>query len=192
MNKELRTEEGANEKLNLRKEIFSWLETILISVIAVALIITFVARMMRIDGISMEPTLYDQERVITLTPYGGFKHNDIVVIRRKGKSVLVKRVVALAGDTVDIDYDHNRLIVNGEPVEEPFTQEAMQEVPSIRLPAVVPEGCVFVLGDNRNHSSDSRDPDNGMIDERNIFGKVVFRVWPLSRWGKVDAEDYTY
>lgn len=190
----LEVTEEVEEEFSLKREIFGWVESILVAIIVVALIITFVGRMMTVDGTSMLPTLLNGERIITTPLYTELEHNDIVVIRRKGDKPLVKRVIALAGETVDINYETHTVTINGEEVDQPFINGEMM-IPTyrtIRFPAVVPEGHVFVMGDNRNHSLDSRSEEVGMIDERNVFGKAICRVWPLDKIGSIDTEDYTY
>ncbi len=173
------------EEFNLKKEIFSWIETLVISLIAVALIITFVGRMMRVDGSSMEPTLHHGDRIITTSIHGDYEYNDVVVIRRKDDTSLVKRVIALSGDKIDINFDTGSVYVNDKLLTEDFINETTELSLGFKGPMVVPEGHVFVMGDNRNHSDDSRDKKIGMIDERNIFGKVIFRIFPLNKMGKI-------
>ncbi|MFZ2537743.1 MAG: signal peptidase I [Oscillospiraceae bacterium] len=174
------------QEFNLKKEIFSWIETLVISLIAVALIITFVGRMMRVDGSSMEKTLHHGDRIITTSIHGDYKYNDVVVVRRKGDTPIVKRVIALSGDKIDINFETGSVYVNDKLLSEPFINEITKNPINFDGPVVVPEGHVFVMGDNRNLSDDSRNAKIGMIDERNIFGKVIFRLFPLSKMGKID------
>jgi len=187
--------ESGDEKqppFDWKQELTGWLETLVAAIVAVALISTFVGRMMRIDGESMTPTLLDGERVITVSLYGELHHNDIVVIRRKSARPLVKRIIGLPGDQVDIDFSAHTVSVNGQVLDEPFINEPTERHFDVEFPVTVPEGFYFVMGDNRNYSDDSRHSEIGMIDKRNIFGKAVFRVWPLSRFGKIDPADYAY
>ena len=188
------SEKDEKESFSLKREIFSWVEAIAGAIIVVALIITFVGRPILVDGHSMETTLMNNDRIVTTPLYLSLKHNDIVVVRRKGDLPLVKRVIALEGETVDFNYSKGEVTVNGKALTEPFLPEAMREpvYRTLTFPATVPEGFVFVMGDNRNNSDDSRDPAIGMIDKRNIMGKALFRIWPTDKMGKIDANDYTY
>ena len=174
------------EKFDLKKEIFTWVETLIISLIVVTIIITFVGRIVTVNGISMEPTLHGGDRIITTSIHGDYQYNDIVTIRRKDDTALVKRVIALEGDTVDIDFETGSVYVNGMLLDEPFINEPTFNPIHFREPVVVPEGHVFVMGDNRNHSDDSRSSKIGMIDERNIFGKVIFSIYPFDNIGKIE------
>lgn len=184
--------QDAGKKLNLKREIFSWLEALIGAVIIVGLIITFIGRPILVSGHSMENTLMDQDRIIITPLYWELKHNDIVVVRRKDDIPLVKRVVGMAGDTIDFDWGTGVTLLNGEPLEEPFIREPMTEprYPTIDFPVTVPEGYIFVMGDNRNNSSDSRSQDIGLVNLQEVMGKAVFQIWPLSRFGLL--EDYTY
>lgn len=181
------TETEEKPGVRLESELLGWLESIVISVIVVALLITFVGRIVVVDGHSMERTLLDQERIVTTPLYTGLERGDIVVIRRKDDTPLVKRVVAVAGETVDIDYADDFVVINGERLEESYINGSMNtpDYKMLEFPLEVPEGYIFVLGDNRNHSSDSRSVEIGLIDTRNVFGKAVFRVWPLDKMGAI-------
>ena len=183
------------KKFNLKSEIISWLWTIGIALAIVFVINTFVARVMTVEGESMTNTLQNGERIITTSLYGELKHNDIVVIRRENDVPLIKRVIAVEGDTIDIDYDTGTVYVNGEPLDEPFIREKMAYIDyrdgNTQLPLTVEEGHIFVMGDNRNGSLDSRCATIGQIDVKDVFGKAIFRIWPLDRFGSIEP-DYTY
>ena len=178
-------------KERIEKELLSWLETILIAIAAVALMVTFIGRLMQVDGSSMEPTLHDGERLITTPLYGRLKQGDIVVIRRKDGHPIVKRVVGTPGDVVDIDFSAHEVRINGELLDEPYIKEPTERSFDVEFPITVPEGAYFVMGDNRNNSDDSRHSTIGMIDQRNIFGKAVLRVWPFEAFGGLDVPSRT-
>ena len=181
-------EEAPQEKkTSFKRELLGWIEAIVGAVIIVALIITFVGRPILVSGMSMENTLMDQERIIITPLYGSLKRGDIVVVRRGSDTPLVKRVIALGGDTIDFNWDKREVLVNGEVQHEPYIREetALPVYPILDFPATVPEGYVFVMGDNRNNSLDSRSVEVGMIDTKNVMGKAVFCIWPLNKMGLI-------
>ena len=100
-------------------------------------------------------------------------------------SPIVKRVIATKGDTVDIDFSTGTVSVNGEVLEESYIAEPTTTQYDITFPQTVPEGCIFVMGDNRNHSTDSRYGQLGMVDTRYVIGKVLMRIFPFREIGTV-------
>ena len=97
----------------------------------------------------------------------------------------MKRIIAMGGDTVDIDFDMGQVTVNGEVLDEPYISAPTQQSFDVEFPLTVPEGQVFLMGDNRPHSTDSRSSQVGFVDERSILGKVLFRIAPFNRLGKI-------
>ena len=91
----------------------------------------------------------------------------------------------MAGDTIHIDFQNGIVYRNGEALDEPYTAEPTYLYESVDFPVTVPEGCLFVMGDNRNNSKDSRDTDIGFVDVRDVLGKVVFRLSPLNKIGVI-------
>ena len=150
------------------------------------LLFTFVFHIVTVDGTSMLPTLEHMDRLviqqICYTPQRG----DIVVVTKKTQAdgPIIKRVVGVEGDLIDIDFESGVISVNGAPLHEDYISEPIHRKGNISFPQVVPEGCVFVLGDNRNASHDSRWMDVGMVDNRYVLGKVLFRLYP--HFGNVD------
>ncbi len=177
----------AEGRVRVEREVLSWLETILAAIALVALVVTFAGRLMMVDGSSMNPTLLDGERLITTPLHGKLKRGDIVVIRRQDGHPIIKRIIGVPGDEVHIDFDRHLVYVNGELLEEPYIKEPTESSFDVEFPVTVPEGCYFVMGDNRNKSDDSRHSTIGMIDRRNIFGKAVLRIWPLDSFGGLDG-----
>ena len=182
-------EEG-EKKINWKAELISWLWTIGIAFAIVFVVNTFIARVVNVDGASMLPTLEHGERIITTPLYGELQRGDIVVIHRENDTAIIKRIVAVAGDTVDIDYGTGTLYVNGEAVDEDYISAPMQYVSyqggNTALPLTVEDGYVFVLGDNRNVSLDSRAAELGAVEEKEVFGKAIFRIWPFDKFGTIE------
>lgn len=155
----------------------------LITVAAVAILVaTLWMPVLQIYGSSMNETLQDGDIVLSVKD-SRMDSGDIVAFYYNNK-ILVKRVIAQAGDWVNIDSDGN-VYVNGMPLEEPYiTNKALGEC-DIELPYQVPENRVFVMGDHREVSVDSRSATVGCVAEEQIVGKLVFRAWPLTGFGKI-------
>lgn len=153
----------------------------LITVAAAAVLVaTLFLPVLRIYGTSMTPTMTDGDIVVSVKS-GTFQRGDIIAFWFNNK-ILVKRVIAQPGEWVDIDGDGN-VSVKGEPLDEPYlTEKALGEC-DIGLPYQVPEGRVFVMGDHRATSSDSRSSAVGCVAEEQIVGRLVFRIWPLNGFG---------
>ena len=167
------------------REICDWVESGMIAVICVVLLFTFIARISDVDGVSMQPTLEHQDRLVITRLGLGPSQGDIVVVTLPGREdePYVKRVVATGGQTIDIDFESGQVFVDGRLLYEPFLREPTFLNAGMPFPQTVPYGHVFILGDNRNNSRDSRDLTIGMVDERNILGRAVFRVFPFQRAG---------
>ena len=181
----------------IKKDVFEWLEIAVVCVIFLVLLLTLTFRVVNITGESMENTFYGKERIIISNLFYNPEYGDVVVISRNmdnssdevAKQPLIKRVIATEGQTVDIDFDKGVVYVDGEALVESYTKTPTNLRYDIKFPVTVPEGCVFVMGDNRNKSIDSRSSTigvNGMIDERYILGKAIFRIYPFSRAGSLE------
>ena len=156
---------------------------ILIVVAAVTVLIAvLLLPILRIYGQSMNSTLSSGELVVSVKG-ASFKSGDIVAFYYNN-NILVKRVIANSGDWVDIDLDGN-VYVNQKKIDEPYLDEKAYGEPTIDFPYQVPDERVFVLGDNRSVSIDSRHTSIGCVTSEQIVGKIVFRVWPLSKLGPV-------
>ena len=162
---------------------YEWVQTLICSVLAVVLLFTFVGRVVVVDGESMRETLQDHDLVLLLngTLCREYEAQDIIVLSKetfKGGAPIVKRVVATEGQTVDIDFSVGIVYVDGEALEEEYIREPTWTSEGLEFPVTIPEDHVFVLGDNRNDSSDSRHIDLGPIDERMVIGKAFFLAVP--------------
>jgi len=171
---------------SVMRELFDWVEASMTAVVCVVLIFTFVARMAGVDGDSMCPTLHNQNRLIITRLFYSPKQDDIVVITKPNfrDEPLIKRIIAVEGQTIDIDFQKGIVYVDGVEKEEgDYVSEPTYLSYDMEFPATVPPGCVFVMGDNRNNSWDSRDKAVGMVDSRYILGRVLYRVLPYNDMG---------
>ena len=165
--------------------LYEWIEAAVFSLVVVVLVFTFLFRIVGVDGRSMQTTLMNRDLLIlSVLPYTP-ERGDIVVINRYTKEPLVKRIIAVENDTLSIDEESHKVILNGEVLAESYIQ-----VPTypegLNGTVTVPEGKVFVMGDNRIASLDSR--DLGFIDENDIMGKAVFRIFPFDQFGGLYPE----
>ena len=176
---------GSEKKPSLRVSAYDWLESIVSAIVICILIFLFAVRVVTVDGSSMNPTLYNGERVVISRINSAPKQGDIVVFTQHsyGDDSLVKRVIATEGQTVDIDFDRGIVRVDGVELKEPYIAELTRKSLDMTGPVTVKEGCIFCMGDNRNESTDSRSNRIGQIDTRAVLGKVLFRIWPLSSLG---------
>lgn len=171
-------EEKINDKSKKNAESIYDIASIVVSaVISVGIIFTFFFKISTVSGESMENTLYHADRLIISSIVTDVEYGDVVVTSQPNmfNKVLIKRVIAVSGQTVWFDEETKQTIVDGKPLDEPYIKEEMEYTPAMDKLFTVPEGKIFVMGDNRNNSSDSRDAFVGMIDENYIVGKVVYR-----------------
>ena len=183
------------EKSSFALEAFDYISIILFAICLVIVVFSFFARLCVVDGPSMENTLYHSEKLIVSNVAYTPKAGDIVVFHETGSyynEPIVKRVIAVAGETVHIEYCQDGMTVtvtdvNGvsRVLNEPYAKIVDTNLYYEPMTVKVEEGTVFVLGDNRNHSSDSRSDRIGLVDTRRIVGKVIFRISPISRMGVV-------
>ena len=177
------------EKQGMKYELFSFVKILILCLIIAFGIKTFIAQPVFVEGSSMYPTLEDGEfgftNLIGLS-LEGVNRGDIVIVQ-EGNEYWVKRVIGMPNETIEC---HNgNVYIDGEALIESYTKTPTNLRYDIKFPVTVPEGCVFVMGDNRNKSIDSRSSTigvNGMIDERYILGKAIFRVYPFSRAGSLE------
>lgn len=179
--------------------IFDWLEILVHAIIAVVICFSFLFRIATIDGPSMKDTLQHGEKVVITNLFYEPKVGDIVVISRNDENSIytmtdtnkpiIKRIIATEGQIVDIDFESGIVSVDGVALNETYTRTPTNVSYDIKFPVTVKEGCVFVLGDNRNESLDSRSSaigDYGMVDTRYILGHAIFRIFPVNKMGKLD------
>lgn len=180
-------DKNKSENKGALNSIYDFVSVIATAVVAVAFAFIFIFRTVGVVGSSMYPTLENSDRIIlsafTFSPENG----DIVVTCQPNESpaiedVLVKRVIATEGQTVDIDFNKGIVYVDGEALDEPYVNEPTRDREDFDEPVTVPEGYVFVMGDNRNYSTDSRDNRIGLIREEYILGEALFRMMPFGQF----------
>ncbi len=191
-----------NENGGMKKKILSAIwdildiaESVCTSVFVVLLVFAFLLRPVTVDGSSMNPTLYHEDELLMTELFYTPKTGDVViidgahahvfadgqsgeVIEKPGMGIrLVKRVIALAGQTVDIDFSAGIVKVDGMQLHEDYIAAlTTRNDAAFTYPLTIPEGYIFVMGDNRNNSSDSRNPDVGLVSEDDVLGHVIFRI----------------
>lgn len=166
-------------------EAYEWIQCIIVALVACVLLFVFFVRLVDVSGSSMYPTLEDKDKMVVCNLFYTPKQGDIVVFRKDEykPAALVKRVIATEGQTVEINFDKGIVYVDGVALDEPYTAAPTYNQIDFKCLQVVPEGCVFVMGDNRNDSTDSRDERIGMVDTDLIIGKVYFNVFPIDHIG---------
>ena len=172
----------------IRKQSIEWMETIAVSWVFIIIVFTFFLKICVVFQESMLPTLVEGDKVVLNCVDNNITYGDIIVVGdyKNQSDRYVKRVIALEGDTVDIDNDSGVLYVNGIAQQEDYvTSKTMSRNGQTQFPLVVDEDSFFVLGDNRERSKDSRNLDIGIIDERTVLGTVVFRISPFDKIGVV-------
>lgn len=184
--------ENKKEKKSIKFafEIYEWLEAIIFAMAIVVILFTFVFRIVSVSGYSMQPTLQPKDRIVLSSLFYTPENGDIVVVTQPNShdnEPLIKRVIAVEGQTIDIDADTNTVTVDGVQLNEDYTleQELNSSGDAYEYPITIPEGKVFVMGDNRNVSFDSRNAGLGLVDKDYILGKAVFRIYPLRSVGGV-------
>lgn len=168
--------------------ILEWFDALLFALTLVLFLMLFVIRTVNVDGSSMVPTLHNGEQLIVRSILYTPQRGDIVVVDRYThfQLPLIKRVIAVGGDLVDIDFETGNVYVNGVLLEEPYIAAPTTRSFDVTFPVTVPEGQLFLMGDNRLESKDSRHSDIGFIDQRDVLGKVIFRIMPLNKMGRVE------
>lgn len=176
--------------------LFEWLQMLMGCVLIAVVLFNCLCRLTRVDGSSMDYTLRDGEMMLIWSLGYTPEQGDIVVLNKTSAllpgwtapQALVKRVIATGGQSVDIDYATGTVYVDGTPLDEPYIKEEMYLPASSEMQQAhwdIPEGSIFVMGDNRNASTDSRHETLGPVDEDYVLGKVVLALWPLDRFGPV-------
>ena len=194
--KDERTDREDLEEIDLEEEesisvtsfIFEWANAFMVALIVVVLLLTFVFRQVTVSGSSMTDTLSDKDRLIISSFMYKPQYGDIVVISHgeNYSDPIIKRVIATEGQSLSINYETGEVSVDGVILEEKYIKgKTIRLRNSLEIPEKIPEGYVFVMGDNREGSLDSRSTDIGLIPVENIIGKAELRIYPLSKFGSV-------
>lgn len=188
-NTEKKSKKQAEEKPELtpqeksRREVYDWIYCLSIALIVCVVMFAFFLRLIDVRGTSMNPTLNNGDKMLVSGLFYTPRVGDVVVFKKDEYDpdrALVKRVIATEGQVINMDFDKGIVYVDGEPLDEDYIMEPTYNKIDFIGPQTVPDGCVFVMGDNRNASTDSRKTEIGMVDTRLILGRAYFVIYPLS------------
>lgn len=202
INQETQKNKAPESKKSVLKDILEILESTIITVFAIVMIFTYLLHPVNVVGTSMVPTLNNKDRIFMSTVMPDLSYGDIVVINNDAaylmdkntgeiyespsaplNECIIKRIIACGGQTIDIDFLTGTVTVDGEVLDEPYINDITSKNDgAFDFPLTVPEGYFFVMGDNRNHSSDSRNQFVGLIKKEQIYGKAVIRYAPFSQF----------
>ncbi|GHU95271.1 signal peptidase I [Clostridia bacterium] len=187
------------KKFDIRRDLFEWAQALVAAMIIFGLLFTFGARVIGVQGTSMDDTLHTGDKLLISNVGYTPQRGDVIMFTKRGVEIpghgkgnpLVKRVMAVAGDTIDVNADTHEVIVNGVVLEESkYIHDPVSVAFSTYLPLTVPEGYIFAMGDNRNVSMDSRDSRVGLIDTREVLGHVLTRVLPFGAFGPIYEPEF--
>ncbi len=183
------------EQVTPEKSVLLYLHDLIYLLAAIMLVFMLLFRMVIVSGSSMYDTLWDGDWLLLLssTLYDDPEYGDIIVASKesfRGGEAIIKRVIATEGQTVDIDFSEGIVYVDGNALEEDYIYSPTTMPEGMKFPLTVDEGCVFVMGDNRMDSKDSRSPDIGLVDEREILGKALLLIFPGDNKGE-SARDFS-
>ena len=171
------------------KETYDWIQCLLVALIICVLIFMFCVRVIDVIGASMNPTLFNGEKMLVSDLFYKPKVGDVVVFKKDEydpNKLLVKRVIAVEGQEINMDFENGIVYIDGVAIAEDYISEPTYNKLDFIGPKTVPEGCVFVMGDNRNASIDSRKTEIGMLDNRLILGRAYCVVYPVSQFRIID------
>ncbi len=190
------SEKNIKETSDLKKEIFptavnfifEWGGALITALAVVVLLLTFVFRQVTVNGSSMTDTLESGDRLIVTSFMYHPQNGDIVVISHGNTYTepIIKRVIATEGQSLSINYDTGEVVVDGVLLDEKYIKGTTKQIRNpLEIPSVIPDGYIFVMGDNREGSLDSRSTEIGLIPIENVIGKAEFRIYPFSTFGGI-------
>ena len=191
------SDKHSTEAQSFSAALFDWLEMIVLSACIVLLLFTFIARPAKVDGNSMQETLHDSEMLLISDLFFEPEYGDVIVFQKVNSihpAPMVKRVIATEGETIDIDFNTWKVTVtdangNVRTLDESEYRKLATDArvtTDLEFPITVGEGQLFVMGDNRNHSMDSRSSAVGLVDEEEVIGKVLCRFFPFNKIGIIN------
>ena len=193
MGKNTIMENSDNVEKRFDKIFMQYLHDIVYLLCIVLVLFLLVFRIVIVSGDSMKDTLVDGDYLLLMNNVfaGDYESGDIVVISKHSYNdgePIVKRVIATEGQTVDIDAREGMVYVDGVALDEPYARTKTMPVDATKYPLTVPEGHIFVMGDNRNHSLDSRNQKIGLIDCKEVLGEAIFLMLPGTDGGTVPMD----
>ena len=195
MAKNFYAEEVKAEKAKANKNAYEWIQSLVSALIICVVVFLLFVRVIDVKGSSMLPTLVNGDKMIVSNLFYKPKAGDVVVLKKDEydpNKALVKRVIATEGQEINIDFEKGIVFIDNKAIEEDYINEKTFTQLNFIGPKKVPEGCVFVMGDNRNASTDSRKTEIGMVDTRLILGKVYAVLFPTTHLGVVDTNGLHY
>ena len=171
------------------KDMYDWVQCLIVALIICVVFFAFFVRIIDVVGTSMNPTLNNSDKMLVSGLFYKPQVGDVVVFKKdeyNPNKALVKRVIAVEGQEINIDFDRGIVYIDGQPIQEDYIAELTKTKEDFIGPKTVPEGCVFVMGDNRNMSTDSRKTEIGMVDTRLILGKAYMVIYPLSEFRVIE------
>ena len=185
--------EAKGKRSDIQNSLLLYLHDLVTLLAGILLVLLLLFRIVIVSGPSMNDTLLDGDYLLLLSNnlYPNPKHGDIIVASKddfKDGEPIIKRVIATEGQTVDIDFAAGIVYVDGIALQEDYTLTPTNLAEGIAFPITVDEGCLFVMGDNRNESKDSRNPEIGLVDKREVLGKAIFLLIPGTDGGSVQSQ----